>query len=226
MSELAQVPFSDVSFVDNPEPRCPCVLLLDTSGSMQGARIDQLNAGLKQFQKELAADAMASKRVEIAIVTFGPVTVVQDFITADLFAPPKLVAEGDTPMGAAITEALELLRLRKQQYQANGVAYYRPWIFLITDGAPTDDWDAASSAIKVGERQKSLAFFPVGVDEADMATLKQLSVRAPIRLRGLMFRELFQWLSNSLSGVSQSQVGDRLLLPSPDTTPSGWASIE
>ena len=63
MTQLAQVPFSDVTFVDNPEPRCPCVLLLDTSSSMSGARINQLNAGLKQFQKELAADAMASKRV-------------------------------------------------------------------------------------------------------------------------------------------------------------------
>ncbi len=59
-----------------------------------------------------------------------------------------------------------------------------------------------------------------------MEILKQLSVRAPIRLRGVMFRELFQWLSNSLSGVSRSQVGDRLMLPNPDTTPKGWASIE
>ena len=226
MTQLAQVPFSDVTFVDNPEPRCPCVLLLDTSSSMSGARINQLNAGLKQFQKELATDAMASKRVEIAIITFGPVRVVQDFITADLFAPTELVAEGDTPMGAAIAEALELLRLRKQQYQANGVAYYRPWVFLITDGAPTDHCDAAASAIKDGERAKSIAFFPVGVDEADFGTLQKLSVRAPIKLRGLMFRELFQWLSNSLSGVSRSQVGDRLLLPSPDTTPKGWASVE
>jgi len=74
MSELAQVPFSDVSFVDNPEPRCRCVLVLDTSGLMYGARTDQLNAGLKQFQKELAADAIASKRVEIAVMTFGPDT--------------------------------------------------------------------------------------------------------------------------------------------------------
>ena len=66
----------------------------------------------------------------------------------------------------------------------------------------------------------------MGVDEADFGTLQKLSVRAPIKLRGLMFRELFQWLSNSLSGVSRSQVGDRLLLPSPDTTPKGWASVE
>ncbi len=226
MTELSQVPFADLTFVDNPEPRCPCVLLLDTSSSMAGPSIDQLNAGLRQFQKELGNDALASQRVEIAVITFGPVKVVQDFITADNYAPTDLRAEGDTPIGAAIMEALELLRLRKQQYQANGIAYYRPWLFLITDGAPTDHWAAAAKAIKDAESSKSLAFFPVGVDGADMEILKQLSVRAPIRLRGVMFRELFQWLSNSLSGVSRSQVGDRLMLPNPDTTPKGWASIE
>ena len=121
-----QVPFADVTFVDNPEPRCACVLLLDNSGSMSGKPIAQLNAGLKQFQKELAGDALASKRVEIAIITFGPVKVVQDFVSAEAFQPGELVVDGGTPMGEAILEALELVRLRKQQYQANGVAYYRP----------------------------------------------------------------------------------------------------
>jgi len=226
MTNLTQVPFADVSFIDNPEPRCPCVLLLDNSGSMAGRPIDQLNAGLRQFQQEIASDALASKRVEIAIISFGPVRVQQDFVTADMFTPPHLTTEGGTPMGEAILEALDLVKLRKQQYQANGVAYYRPWIFLITDGAPTDDWTAAAKAVQAAEKSKSLAFFPVGVEGADFEVLRQISPRAPIRLRGLAFRELFQWLSNSLSGVSKSKVGDALRLPPPDTTPKGWAVIE
>lgn len=226
MSTLTQVPFADVTFIDNPEPRCPCVLLLDVSGSMAGAPIDQLNAGLKQLAHELAGDALASKRVEIAIVTFGPVRVSQDFVTADMFSAPRLVSEGGTPMGEAILEALELIKLRKQQYQANGVAYYRPWVFLITDGAPTDDWTEAARAVHAAEKAKALAFFPVGVDGADFNVLRQLGPRTPIRLRGLAFRELFQWLSNSLSGVSKSKVGEALALAAPDTTPKGWASIE
>jgi uncharacterized protein YegL len=102
MTELSQVPCADLTFVDNPEPCCPCVLLLDTSSSMDGPSIDQLNAGLRQFQKELGNDALASQRVEIAVITFGPVKVVQDFITADNYAPAELRAEGDTPIGAAI----------------------------------------------------------------------------------------------------------------------------
>ena len=225
MTNLTQVPFADVSFVDNPEPRCPCVLLLDNSGSMSGAPLAQLNAGLKQFQKELAGDPLAAKRVEVAIISFGPVRVQQNFVTADMFAPPHIEPEGGTPLGEAIMEALDLVKLRKQQYQANGIAYYRPWIFLITDGAPTDEWAAAAKAVQAAEKSKALAFFPVGVDGADFEVLRQLSPRTPIKLKGLAFRELFQWLSNSLSGVSKSTVGDVLKLPPPDATPKGWAEI-
>ena len=112
MTTLTQVPFADVSFVDNPEPRCLCVLLLDTSGSMAGAPIDQLNAGLRQFQHELGSDALAAKRVEVAIITFGPVKVQQDFVTADMFSAPQLAPEGVSPMGEAIMEALDLIKLR------------------------------------------------------------------------------------------------------------------
>ncbi len=226
MTKLTQVPFTDLTFVDNPEPRCPCVLLLDNSSSMAGQPIDQLNQGLKQFQQELAADSLAAKRVEVAIITFGPVRVRQDFVTADMFAAPHLTTEGATPMGEAILEALDMIKLRKQLYQANGIAYYRPWIFLITDGAPTDEWAAAAGAVHAAEKAKALAFFPVGVEGADFNVLRRLSPRDPIRLRGLAFRELFQWLSNSLSGVSKSKVGDALRLPPPDTTPKGWAIIE
>ena len=59
-----------VEFAENPEPRCPCLLLLDTSGSMEGAPIEALHQGLRAFKNELADDASASRRVEVAVVTF------------------------------------------------------------------------------------------------------------------------------------------------------------
>jgi uncharacterized protein YegL len=60
----------DVEFAENPDPRCPCILLLDVSSSMAGASIDALNQGLKAFQREVSQDAIAARRVEVAIVTF------------------------------------------------------------------------------------------------------------------------------------------------------------
>lgn len=227
MTTHAQVPFTDDSiFIDNPEPRCPCVLLLDNSGSMSGRPLAELNAGLKQFAAEVRADALAARRLELAIVSFGPVKVHQDFVGAEDFHPGDLEADGGTPMGEAILEAIELVRLRKKLYQQNGIAYYRPWIFMITDGAPTDDVARAVKALKEAEAKKALAFFSVGVEGADFPTLKTLNPeRAPLKLKGLAFRELFRWLSNSLSGVSRSQPSEPLRIAAPDVTPKGWASI-
>lgn len=224
MSDFEQIPFGAADFADNPEPRCPCLLLLDTSHSMQGSPIAALNHGLVAFKDELSADGLAMKRVEIAVVTFGPVTVVTDFVTPDNFYPPNLPTTGDTPMGAAIEQGLEMLRQRKDAYKANGISYYRPWIFLITDGAPTDSIVKAAQLIKEGETSKSHSFFAVGVKGAQMDVLAQLSTRQPLTLDGLKFREMFAWLSSSLSGVSRSQVGDTVPLTNP-TAPDGWASV-
>lgn len=214
-------PFGTPEIVDNPEPRCPCVLLLDVSGSMSGAPIRELNDGLAQFKREIDSDPLARRRVEVCIVTFGPVELVQSFVTVDGFFPPVLHSRGDTPMGAAIGEALRLLEERKSEYRRNAIEYYKPWVFLITDGAPTDSWHGAAVQVHAAEDKKSLAFFAVGVQGANFDILGQIATRTPMKLKGLAFRELFLWLSNSMRSVSRSTPGTAVALPSP----SGWTEV-
>lgn len=214
-----------VEFAENPEPRCPCVLLLDTSGSMQGPALDALNQGLKSFKDDLIKDSLAARRVEVAIVTFNnDIRVEQDFVTADQFEPPLLKAQGMTYMGGAIQQALDLIQTRKAQYRANGVAYYRPWVFMITDGAPQGEPEdvvaKAAQRLREDENNKHVAFFVVGVENADMERLSEIVVRTPVKLKGLNFVEMFLWLSASMSAVSHSKIDDQVALPPP-----GWGTV-
>lgn len=221
MSDVAQSPFTFNDFTENPEPRCACLLLLDTSGSMSGAPIRELNAGLQAFKEALSQDSLAMKRVEVAIVTFGPVKVESEFQTADVWQPPQLTASGSTPMGEAITRGLDMLRQRKDQYRANAIEVFRPWVLLMTDGGPTDPWQQAAELVKAGEASKGFAFFAIGVTDADMDVLSKISVREPVKLSGVKFKDMFLWLSSSLSSVSSSQPGTTVQIQPP----KGWAEV-
>ncbi|QEG25721.1 von Willebrand factor type A domain protein [Gemmata obscuriglobus] len=246
-----QIPFSDVALATNPEPRCPCVLLIDTSGSMAEVvsgtgrdlgrtaqvdgktyrvvsggttRIDLVNEGLRVYQADVTNDPLAAQRVEVSVVTFGDtVRTVTPFVTTSQFTPPVLTANGETPMGAAILKAIDAVTERKREYRQNGLHFYRPWIFLITDGEPTDAWEAAAARVREGEEKKQFAFFAVGVEGANMDRLKQISVRQPLHLKGYSFKEMFLWLSQSQRSVSHSNPGQEeqvKLAP-----PAGWASL-
>jgi uncharacterized protein YegL len=248
--------FDQAEFADNPEPRCPVVLVLDTSGSMKGEPILELNTALRDFSAALKRDHLASLRVELAIITFGngvraidvhsglpaeaadpeshslllrPKTQAIDFdagkafATVDQFRSPVLDASGDTPMGEAMRRALDLIKARKEIYKQNGLDYFRPWIFLITDGRPTDrGWELAAEQVKQEEERKGVVFYAVGVDKADMKVLNRFSsARAPLKLKGLAFTDLFQWLSKSLSVIAHSRPGEQAPLP-----PVGWGEID
>ena len=234
----------------NPDPRVACALLLDVSGSMDGDKIDELRNGLQTFCTEVYKDRLARKRTEVLLVTFGgQVNVVQEFIEARDLVPPRLVAAGTTPLGAAILTALERIEARKNQYKDAGLEYFRPWLFILSDGAPTDHeglWLDAVRRINEAQDRKAITVFTVAAgDDAEIETLAQLSAeRAPVRLAGLKFREMFLWLSKSMEVVSNSAMfgpaddavelagddavgladgGDDSSGQTPLPSPAGWA---
>ena len=220
--------------IANPQhPHCATVLALDISGSMHGDKIRQLNDGLRCFRDDVMTDELASKRVEAAVVTFGSrVELAHPFSSMESFDPPPFAADGSTPMGEAILRAIDLVRERKEAYRRGGTDYYRPWIFLITDGEPTDMkpgddlWNRVVGEVHGGEAAHEFLFFGVGVEPADMDTLRRICPpeRPPLQLRPGHFRDMFEWLSRSQRHISASRVGEQLALP-PATGPDGWAEI-
>ena len=204
---------SDVWSVDlndqNPDPRVACVVLCDVSKSMAGEPIAALERGFAQFCDYLHNETLASKRVEVAVVTFGAAaTVMVPMQEARALQPIGFTASGTTNMAAGIHLALDIIEDRKHAYKAAGLQYYRPWILLLTDGKPNAAaFDEAVERLNAAEASKGVIVFAVGAGpRVDYRQLGRVSVqRTPAPLDGLKYTELFAWLSASLSNVSHSQ---------------------
>src|SRR5262245_41936413 len=125
--------------VTNPTARIPVCLCLDTSESMEGEPIAELNEGVRAFLDAIKSDEIARYAAEIAIVTFGDqASKLLDFGGIERQEMPRLYASGLTPLGAGVSLALDLLESRKREYKSAGIDYYQPWLVLMTDGMPTD----------------------------------------------------------------------------------------
>lgn len=218
---IAAIP--DVSLVDNSEQRTPLILVLDSSGSMGGAPIEQLNAGLKLLEQELKGDVIAAKRVRVLVIEYGQMdraTVLADWCDAMDFTAPQLSANGTTPTGAAVELALQEIEDEKARFRQAGVAYTRPWLFLMSDGHPTDSWEGVAEQCRDSEEKNRVAVFPIAVGDADLRILGAFSrngERGVKKMQGLQFKELFLWLSASMRVVSNSTPGGQVQLPPTDS---------
>ena len=230
----------DTELVDNPTPRVPVCLCLDTSGSMDTldeeggiSRLDGLKNGIQLFYDAVSEDEDAKDAAEISIVTFDDkACCIFDFSSIEHHVQqgiPYLQTGGMTTMGAGINLSLDLLDRRKEKYQNAGVDYYQPWLVLMTDGSDNGNPSDLAKAIdrtSALTKDRKLTIFAVGIGEgADMNVLARISPkRPPVHLKGLKFREFFERLSQSISRVSQSTPGDDVPLPPIDPWQSykGW----
>lgn len=217
--------------VGNPQQaHCATVLLLDTSGAMAGPNIAALARGLADFKSEVEADDVASKRVDLAVITFGgEVAVAHEFSSIDDFEVPELKAAGAALMGSGIAAAIDMIENRKRQYREIGTDYYRPWLFMISAGAPSDmkpgdpAWKAVVERVHQGEASGKFMFFAVAAEKADMELLKSISPpnRLPARLMAGKWKELFSWLTRSK--VADSTEGGLAKIESPKA--GGWGEL-
>jgi uncharacterized protein YegL len=206
------------------ERHVACVLLLDTSTSMQGGNaIGQLNQGLHTFKKQTVENVSFDKNtancIDLAILTFGSgVNLVQDFIPMSEWQPSTLVANGATPMGEAINKALELTEQQKDRYKNLGTPYWRPWIICITDGQPTDDCSVAKQKLQQMESDLKVLGYCVGVDGFNVEIMKTIFNHNRIfELANHDFVGLFEFLSSSLVQVRNSTGGTQIDVEAPST---------
>ena len=219
------------SLVDNPAPRVPVVVCIDTSGSMSGDPIRELVAGVNEFYRAIDEDDDAHDAAEVCVVEFNSgASVIQPFSDVDQLKPiTSISTNGLTYMGEGVNLALDQLDARKKQYNDYGVRYYQPWLVLMTDGGPNGNVQELNRAIErvtgmVGS--KKLTVFPIGIGpSADMNMLANFSPnRPPLRLKGLNFRQFFEWLSKSVAMVSRSNPGDSIKLDLSGL--SSWGDLD
>lgn len=196
------------------ERHVACVFLLDVSGSMhRGDAITKLNEGMLKFKEYMQSDSRIADVVDVAIITFGStVSMLQDFTPVSEMSVPALTANGQTPLGEALTKGMELVKKRKDVYKTTGTPYFRPWIFCITDGVPTDDWHDAAIKLKQAEASNKVIARCVCIENDPNFSKEEIKqIFSPgriLKLENLDFNGLFEFVSNSLTAVSQSTPGE------------------
>lgn len=221
---------------ENFEQKSICCFVVDVSGSMSGPPINELNKGLQEFYTEIKNDSKTANCLEIAVVEFSDYvdTIVQPALV-DNFSMPALSIKGTTKMVDGVREAIALVESRKDWYKETGQPYLRPWIILITDGAPNRDQDVngLASEIENGTKNKKYVFLPIGVQGADMNILNKIAgynqdsnknwkQMPAMKLQGLKFADFFKWVSASMSIVAGSKDGDKVNLPDPSDWMDGF----
>ncbi len=227
----------EVSYQSNPSQRQLCVLVVDASGSMAEVvastgktRMQLLNEGLRVFKDDLMSDEVARNRVRVAIVLVGgpqdEASLMMNWTDIVDYEPFDFSPGGLTPLAQGLRIALQVIEQEKLALKSNGIAYTRPWMFVLTDGGPSDtaaDWQGATAECREAEKQKRCVIFPVGVDGADMAVLSQIShATPPVNLSAAKFKEFFVWLSQSSSEAAKSAPGDSIQMASTNA----WANVQ
>jgi len=184
--------------------RLPIYLLLDCSGSMMGEPITAMQAGLQNLVATLRQDPYALETAYISVITFDsearqtvPLTELSQF------NPPTLAATGTTAMGAALTLLSERIAAEVTKTTADTKGDWKPVVFLMTDGAPTDNLSAGIEAlkkVKVGTFVACAA--GPGAETQELSKITEIVVRLDTADSNTI-KAFFKWVSASISTSSQ-----------------------
>ncbi|MBT9183680.1 VWA domain-containing protein [Pectobacterium punjabense] len=184
--------------------RLPVYLLLDTSGSMHGEPIEAVKNGVQTLLTTLRQDPYALETAYVSVITFDTsarqVVPLTDLLT---FKSPDLVANGTTALGEALSLVAQAIEREVQKTTAETKGDWRPLVFIMTDGAPTDDWRKG-----VADFKSARTGVVVACAAGQVAEKKILQEITEIVLQldtadSNAIKAFFKWVSASISVGSQ-----------------------
>ena len=208
---MAQETFGDAPIIVSAnEPHMALLFLLDTSGSMTGMPIEELNAGINRFKKQVCEDEKTKSVLDVAIIEFNSNwKVVQDFVPVEYMKEVNLEAGGSTYLQKPLEKAIEMVDERSRFYRRSGSEPYKPWIVLISDGEPFDNPEELASTINEMVSKEKLAFWSLAVPGANTELLHKLSGKRVLNLEEYDFKGFFDWVNKSMRAVSTSSPGEK-----------------
>jgi uncharacterized protein YegL len=185
--------------------RLPVYLLLDCSGSMMGEPIEAVRMGVRALVQDLKTDPQATEAAYLSVITFDS-TAQQIAPLTELmaFQEPSLEATGTTAMGAALRLLEQCVDLEVRKSTATQKGDWKPLVFLMTDGQPTDNWSDAADRIKA-KRLGNIIACAAG-PMADANILQRIT-EVVVRLDTLQpdtLKAFFKWVSSSIKTTSSS----------------------
>jgi len=194
--------------------RLPVYLLLDTSGSMAGAPIEDVRRGLELFKQEGEQDAFIKQSVHVGVITFGGEA---EFVTrglnpfdsfVDSFQPTALSANGQTPLGQALWLLNESLdKDVKAAVKGKEKGDWKPLVFILTDGMPTDEWQEPREEILKREKKKVINIITVGCGSyINRQNLKDIAIGPTFNMGNddASFKRFFQWVTQTVKAITKS----------------------
>ena len=184
--------------------RLPVYLLVDTSGSMHGEAIESVRNGLQVMLSALMQDPYALETAYLSVIAFdSSARQLTPLTELTSFQLPNLQANGMTAMGEALSLLADCIQREVVKGSAEQKGDWKPVVFLLTDGAPTDDLDRGINAIR---QVKTGTFVACAAGPgADTGTLKRITetVVSLDTADSSTLKSFFKWVSASISVSSQ-----------------------